>query len=114
MSSHFPASLGIIWAFPLPFPRCSVFLVIKIKNQRLNRKIGIRSISSSSTDYFLSNHTTFNQTQTDATVPLNNSNEGKLFIKYIKWNLKMFSRIKMTQDEVILGLHILNIKQILG
>ncbi len=67
--THFPASLCIIWAFPLHFPQNSAFLLIKIKNQRLNRKF-IRTISGSSTDYFLSNHTTFCQTQADATAPL--------------------------------------------
>ncbi len=35
------------------------------------RQKNIKTISSSSTDYSLSNHTTFSQTQTDATVSLN-------------------------------------------
>jgi hypothetical protein len=35
----FPVSLSIIWAFPLHFPQSSAFLLIKIINQRLNRKI---------------------------------------------------------------------------
>ncbi len=63
--SESPHNLSI--SFTFPSKQCvSVYKDQKSKAQQKN----VRTISGSSTDYFLSNHTTFSQTHTDATAPL--------------------------------------------